>query len=242
MNEKEATRYIPVKLRRELLAESGYRCTVPTCKGTSALQFEHIEDWASMPFKNHHFDKMIILCATCHARVTSKEIHKDAIKGYKRNLAVLNGRYTLYEIRLLKSFHDYFEATKRRETISISMTIETRDEHGTVVSKSETPADTESRSIQDLLEGEIWPSVEIEVVDNSVGFKVFHTISYHDRLHIAGLIHDNLVSLSLSEKHIPIMFPKGENTGQRLIEVTLTSSGRELIERLYTAKPISQAT
>ena len=103
-SEKEDSRYVPVHIARPLLEECGYRCSVPRCKGTSALQLEHIEDWAKLDFKKHSFDKMIVLCATCHARVTSKEIHKDAIRAYKRNLAVINGRYSLFEMRLLGQF------------------------------------------------------------------------------------------------------------------------------------------
>ena len=103
-SEKEDGRYVPVHIARPLLEECGYRCSVPRCKGTSALQLEHIEDWAKLDLKKHSFDKMIVLCATCHARVTSKEIHKDAIRSYKRNLAVINGRYSLFEMRLLEQF------------------------------------------------------------------------------------------------------------------------------------------
>ena len=106
VSEKEDSRYVPVHIARPLLQECGYRCSVPRCKGTSALQLEHIEDWAKLDFKKHDFDKMIVLCATCHARVTAKEIHKDAMRAYKRNLAVLNGRYSLFEMRLLKFMRD----------------------------------------------------------------------------------------------------------------------------------------
>ena len=105
-SEKEDTRYVPVRIARPLLEECGYRCAIPTCRGTSALQLEHIEDWAKLDFKKHDFDKMIVLCATCHARVTSKEIHKSAVKAYKRNLAVINGRYSLFEMRVLEALHD----------------------------------------------------------------------------------------------------------------------------------------
>ena len=120
-SEKEDSRYVPVHIARPLLEECGYRCSVTRCKGTSALQLEQIEDWANLDFKKHKFDKMIILCATCHARVTSKEIHKDAIRAYKRNLAVINGRYSLFEMRLLEQFFSTrddlvtFESSKREK-------------------------------------------------------------------------------------------------------------------------------
>ncbi len=112
-SEKEDSRYVPVRISRPLLEECGYRCSNPTCKGTSALQLEHIDDWAKLEFKKHKFDKMIVLCATCHARVTSGEIHKNAIRTYKRNLAVISGRYSLFEIRLLEK---YWEADLKKST------------------------------------------------------------------------------------------------------------------------------
>ncbi len=90
---------ILAQLKRALLTEAGYRCAIPTCRGTSSLQFEHIDEWHKV--KEHKFENMIILCANCHARVTSKEIHKDAIRKYKNNLAILTGRYTTAEWRLL---------------------------------------------------------------------------------------------------------------------------------------------
>lgn len=105
-SEKEDSRYVPVHIARPLLEECGYRCSNPTCKGTSSLQLEHIDDWSKLEFKKHDFDKMIVLCATCHARVTSKEIHKDSIRGYKRNLAVISGRYSLFEIRLIERYRE----------------------------------------------------------------------------------------------------------------------------------------
>ena len=100
----DASRHVPNKLKRELLQEAGYRCSVTTCKSTSALQFEHVEDWANLQPKRHEFDKMIVLCATCHARVTSREISKEAIKAYKRNLALVNARYSPFEVRLLEAY------------------------------------------------------------------------------------------------------------------------------------------
>lgn len=98
------SRYIPINLKRQLLAECGHRCSVPRCNSTSALQFEHIEEWAKLNPKKHDFDKMIVLCATCHSRVTSKEIDKSTIRGYKRNLAIISGRYSLFEMRLIQSY------------------------------------------------------------------------------------------------------------------------------------------
>ncbi|WP_081380638.1 HNH endonuclease [Rhodovulum sulfidophilum] len=99
---------VPASLKRRLFEEAGYRCAIPTCRATSALQMEHIEDWAKV--QKHEFENMIVLCANCHARVTTGEIRKDAVRAYKRNLAIINGRYSLYEYRLMEAFY-----TKMRE-------------------------------------------------------------------------------------------------------------------------------
>ena len=93
---------VPAALKRRLHEEAGYRCAVPTCRGTSSLQMEHIDEWSEV--KEHKFENMIVLCANCHGRVTSKEIHKDAVRNYKRNLAITNGRYSLFEMRLLEKY------------------------------------------------------------------------------------------------------------------------------------------
>lgn len=103
---KEVSRHIPEKLKLRLRKESGYRCAVPNCGVTSPLQFEHIEDWSKLPFKEHNFDKMIVLCANCHARVTSGEVSKSAIRAYKKNLAIISGRYSHFEMRILEAVYN----------------------------------------------------------------------------------------------------------------------------------------
>lgn len=97
-----SNRHIPEKIKRALKEEAGYRCAVPTCRDKGPFDFEHIDDWAKV--KEHKFHNMILLCVGCHARVTRKEIHKDAIRAYKRNLAIISGRYSILEVRLLEWF------------------------------------------------------------------------------------------------------------------------------------------
>jgi len=94
---------VPAALKRELMEEAGYRCAVPTCRQSSPLEMEHIEDWATS--KAHNFEDMIVLCRNCHGRVTNKEIPKSSVRAFKRNLAVVNGRYTKFELSLLEKFH-----------------------------------------------------------------------------------------------------------------------------------------
>ncbi|WP_227284135.1 MULTISPECIES: HNH endonuclease signature motif containing protein [Paracoccaceae] len=109
---------VPSALKRHLYEEAGYRCAVPTCRGTSGLQMEHIEPWAKV--KAHEFDNMIVLCAVCHSRITSREISKDAIRTYKRNLALINGRYSLFELRLIQHFFENEKLSNPQSNIQVA--------------------------------------------------------------------------------------------------------------------------
>ena len=93
---------IPAVMKRAIQEEAGYRCAVPTCRDKGPFDFEHIDEWSKV--KKHEEHNIVLLCVSCHARVTRKEIHKDAIKAYKRNLAIINGRYSQFEIRLLEKY------------------------------------------------------------------------------------------------------------------------------------------
>lgn len=50
---------------------------------------------------------MIVLCANCHARKTRGEIPGSAIQSYKNNLAIINGRYTPFEARVLEDAAEF---------------------------------------------------------------------------------------------------------------------------------------
>ena len=102
------SRHVPEAIKRGLKEEAGYRCAVPTCRDKGPFDYEHIRPWAEV--QEHSFDNMVLLCVGCHARVTRNEISKDAIRTYKRNLAVLNGRYSLFEVRFLA--HHYHAGLK----------------------------------------------------------------------------------------------------------------------------------
>ena len=116
---------VPAELKRRLLQEAGFRCAVPTCRTIDPLDIEHIDGWAKV--KEHKFENMIVLCANCHARVTRGKIPKSAIRNYKANLAVTNGRYSLFEMRLLEFFYVGYEAMTENKTyitpVSISRKI-----------------------------------------------------------------------------------------------------------------------
>lgn len=92
---------VPAQLRRDLLVEAGHRCAIPTCRAAAPLECEHIDDWEKV--KKHEFANMIVLCANCHGRKGGRpgQIDRLALRQYKANLAVLNGRYGDLELRIL---------------------------------------------------------------------------------------------------------------------------------------------
>lgn len=96
---------VPAALKRQLYEESGYRCAVPTCRSTSILEMAHIEPRADV--QEDTFDNMIVLCSMCHGLYDrEKKIPRKSIEAFKANLAVVNGRYSDYERRVLEYFAD----------------------------------------------------------------------------------------------------------------------------------------
>lgn len=93
---------VPAALKRQLMEEAGYRCAVPTCRGTDALELAHIVEWSSV--KEHSFHNMIVLCALDHYRYDQGKIPRKSIEVFKANLGLLRGRYSDAERRVLEAF------------------------------------------------------------------------------------------------------------------------------------------
>jgi len=79
---EEPGRHPPVPVRRELLVESGYQCSV--CKSDSPLQFHHIVDWAKL--KHHDPKHMLAVCGSCHDKIGLGQIDTKAQKQFKARL------------------------------------------------------------------------------------------------------------------------------------------------------------
>ncbi|NGX63650.1 MAG: hypothetical protein KR126chlam6_01063 [Candidatus Anoxychlamydiales bacterium] len=94
-------------LERKLFQEAGWRCAVPTCPegNVSLLQMAHI-----IPVEKDgkdEFDNMIVLCSNCHIRFdkdTEKTMDRKSMRQLKRNLSIINGRYSHFEFRVLEYF------------------------------------------------------------------------------------------------------------------------------------------
>lgn len=79
---------IPAALRRDILAEAGYRCAVPTCRTILAIDLHHIievEQGGGTELSN-----LLALCPTCHALYTRGTISRDAINVWKTTLVAFS--------------------------------------------------------------------------------------------------------------------------------------------------------
>jgi hypothetical protein len=77
---------IPAATVRALRLEAGYRCSVPHCGATSALEIHHID---GNP-ENNDVANLLLLCANHHARVTRKEIDRKECELVKKQLKQAN--------------------------------------------------------------------------------------------------------------------------------------------------------
>lgn len=94
-----------------VLVEAGYRCAIPTCRHPTT-EIAHI-----VPESQSHddsFENLIALCPDCCTRYDQKkEIDRQSIRMYKRNLGILNSRYSDFERRVF----DQIAETDRRSFI-----------------------------------------------------------------------------------------------------------------------------
>jgi len=93
--------------KRMALAEAGHRCAIPTCRHPTH-EIAHILHESDND--DDSFANLIALCEKCQ----KKEIDRQAIRGYKRNLAILNSRYSEFERRV---FDQIAETDRRSFTV-----------------------------------------------------------------------------------------------------------------------------
>ncbi len=93
-------------VKRRVLVEAAHRCAIPTCRNPTT-EIAHI-----VPESQSHddlFENLIALCPDCQ----KKEIDRQSIRMYKRNLGILNSRYSDFERRVF----DQIAETDRRSFI-----------------------------------------------------------------------------------------------------------------------------
>ncbi len=79
---------ISPSLRTQLLTEAGYRCAVPTCRTTLAIDLHHIDQVKDDG--GNEQSNLIALCPTCHRLYHNGTIPKDAIRAWKKMLVSLS--------------------------------------------------------------------------------------------------------------------------------------------------------
>ena len=79
---------VPKEIKTEVLTESGYKCVVPTCGNTLAIDLHHL---IHVSEEGDNFaTNLLALCPYCHAMYHRGNIHKDSIKYWKCRLEALN--------------------------------------------------------------------------------------------------------------------------------------------------------
>jgi hypothetical protein len=74
---------IPVPVRRILLIEAGYQCSMPRCGVAVALEIHHMDENPA----NNDVGNLLVLCANHHAQVTNRQIDRLACIQIKKELA-----------------------------------------------------------------------------------------------------------------------------------------------------------
>ena len=97
---------IPIKIKRRILIEAGYRCAIPTCRWPITKN-AHIISWVES--KDHSYENLIALCPNCHTLYDSGKIERAAIIAYKKKLMFLNEVYSRFELDVL----DHLKTHKR---------------------------------------------------------------------------------------------------------------------------------
>lgn len=91
---------LSLKIKTEVLTESGYRCAVPTCRNILALDMHHI--WEVSAGGKNDPSNLIALCPTCHTLYHRGTIKAESIYAYKAMLVALTRAFDLEAIdRLL---------------------------------------------------------------------------------------------------------------------------------------------
>jgi HNH endonuclease len=99
--------------KRMALVEAGHRCAIPTCRHPTT-EIAHI-----VPESQSHddsFENLIALCPKCQ----KKEIDAQSIRMYKRNLEILNSRYSDFERRV---FDQIAETDQRSFSVEAGLEI-----------------------------------------------------------------------------------------------------------------------
>ena len=77
-----------VSVKREVLAEAGYRCGNPACRSIIALDIHHLVEVAEGGTNDP--PNLLALCPTCHALYHRGDISRDAVQCWKGIVVDMN--------------------------------------------------------------------------------------------------------------------------------------------------------
>lgn len=84
----KARQSVPPAVSRAVLTEAGYRCAVPTCRTTLAIDLHHLVGVAAGG--GNDAANLLALCPNCHALFHRGTIHREALQVWKGLLVALN--------------------------------------------------------------------------------------------------------------------------------------------------------
>ncbi|MGO9353370.1 MAG: HNH endonuclease [Mycobacterium sp.] len=96
-----------------VLVEAGHRCAIPTCRHRTT-EIAHIVPESQS--RDDTFENLIALCPSCR----KKEIDRQSMRMYKRNLGILNSRYSDFERRV---FDQIAESDRRSFIVEAGLEI-----------------------------------------------------------------------------------------------------------------------
>ena len=102
MEKAQPGRYPPLHVRRQLLIESGYKCSV--CRSDAPLQFHHMLEWSNL--RNHDQRHMLAICGTCHDKITrtgqidleAQRMIKDRLPGNRALAQITSEKLEAVEV------------------------------------------------------------------------------------------------------------------------------------------------
>lgn len=100
-------------VKRRVLVEAGHRCAIPTCRNPTN---ELAPITPEPPSRHDSFENLIALCPDCQR----KEIDPQSIRMHKRNLGILNSRYSDFERRV---FDQIAETGQRSFIVAVGLEI-----------------------------------------------------------------------------------------------------------------------
>src|SRR2546423_13216297 len=132
---------IPVHITRQILIESGHRCSV--CGASCPLERAHIVPWHKS--KEHRAEDLICLCASCHERADLEGWGEATLREYKKKPWILRQNNKLPKVPKTRKvqltidveFEEFNEAYQRLLQYAIARFLDISPEAVKIISAEE---------------------------------------------------------------------------------------------------------